>query len=78
MTETLNEVEIRILGSLIEKELTTPQYYPLSLNALKQACNQKSNRDPVVEYDENTVMEGVRSLQRKGLIIAQIQGKIFC
>jgi len=69
MTETLNEVEIRILGSLIEKELTTPQYYPLSLNALKQACNQKSNRDPVVEYDENTVMEGVRSLQRKGLII---------
>ncbi len=56
-------VEIRILGSLIEKETTTPQYYPLSLNALTNACNQKSNRDPVMNLDEETVeriLDGLR------------------
>jgi len=63
----LNEVEIRVLASLIEKEGTTPEYYPLSLNALTLACNQKTNRDPVVSYDENTVSEALGSLRAKGL-----------
>ena len=48
MTNPLNDIEIRILGSLMEKSLATPEYYPLSLNALTNACNQKSNRDPVL------------------------------
>ena len=51
----LSEVETRVLGSLVEKELTTPEYYPLSLNALVNACNQKSNRDPVMNLNENAV-----------------------
>jgi len=51
----LTETEVRVLGSLMEKELATPDYYPLSLNALTNACNQKSNRDPVVSCDEETV-----------------------
>jgi hypothetical protein len=63
----LNETEIRIVGCLIEKEMTTPEYYPLSLNALTNACNQKSNRDPVVSYDETTVANGLESLREKGL-----------
>src|SRR3978361_583946 len=52
--EPLHPVEIRVLGSLLEKEVTTPEYYPLSLNALVNAANQKSNREPVVDYDEDT------------------------
>lgn len=63
----LDEREIRILGCLIEKELTTPEYYPLSLNSLTNACNQKSNRNPVVSYDEAFVQQGLNSLQSKGL-----------
>lgn len=58
----LNPIEIRILGSLMEKEVTTPDIYPLSLNALTRACNQKSNRYPVVEYDENTVLQALDGL----------------
>jgi len=61
----LSEVEARILGCLLEKKKTTPEYYPLSLNALRNACNQKSSRDPVVQYDEATVEEGVFSLRDK-------------
>ncbi|HXP78844.1 MAG TPA: DUF480 domain-containing protein, partial [Verrucomicrobiae bacterium] len=57
----LNEVETRVLGSLVEKELTTPEYYPLSLNALVNACNQKSNRDPVMNLDEGAVREALRT-----------------
>jgi hypothetical protein len=60
-------VETRVLGSLIEKELTTPEYYPLSLNALVNACNQKSNRDPVMNLDEEAVSEAMRALDKKGL-----------
>jgi uncharacterized protein YceH (UPF0502 family) len=52
--EILNEVEVRVLGALIEKDITTPDYYPLSLNALVNACNQKNNREPVTAYDENS------------------------
>jgi len=63
----LSDVETRVLGSLVEKELTTPEYYPLSLNALVNACNQKSNRDPVMSLDEEAVREALRSLDKKGL-----------
>jgi len=63
----LNEVETRVLGSLVEKELTTPDYYPLSLNALLNACNQKSNRDPVMNLNENAVSQALRSLDKEGL-----------
>jgi uncharacterized protein len=63
----LNEVEVRVLGSLVEKEITTPDYYPLSLNALINACNQKSNREPTMDLDEETVRQGLYGLQDKGL-----------
>ncbi len=63
----LNDVEARVLGSLIEKEITTPDYYPLSLNALVNACNQKSNRDPVMNLDEETVRQALDDLNQKGL-----------
>src|ERR1043165_4557623 len=58
-------VEIRVLGSLLEKQRTTPDTYPLSLNALRLACNQATNRDPVVEYDEATIRQAVAALSRK-------------
>jgi uncharacterized protein YceH (UPF0502 family) len=63
----LNEVEIRVLGSMIEKQITLPDYYPLSLNALVNACNQKSSRNPVVSYDEQTVLRALDSLREKSL-----------
>ena len=63
----LSDVETRVLGSLVEKELTTPEYYPLSLNALVNACNQKSNRDPLMNLDEEAVREALRTLDKKGL-----------
>jgi uncharacterized protein YceH (UPF0502 family) len=56
-----------VLGSLVEKELTTPEYYPLSLNALVNACNQKSNRDPAMNLEEDAVREALRTLEKKGL-----------
>ena len=59
-------VEIRVLGCLIEKQRTTPDVYPLSLNALRLACNQSTNRDPVVEYDEQAVVEALRRLALRG------------
>jgi uncharacterized protein len=64
----LNEVEVRVLGSLAEKQVTTPDYYPLTLNALLHACNQISNRDPVVQYDERQVTEAVDSLRMRNLV----------
>jgi uncharacterized protein YceH (UPF0502 family) len=63
----LNEVEARVLGSLIEKDITTPDYYPLSLNALVNACNQKSNREPVMNLDEDAVREAICGLEKDGL-----------
>lgn len=63
----LSAEELRVLGCLVEKELTTPQQYPLTLNALTLACNQSSNRDPVVSYDARTVEEVVTSAKTKGL-----------
>jgi uncharacterized protein YceH (UPF0502 family) len=68
MLETLTEAEARVLGSLVEKQLTTPEYYPLTLNALTAACNQKSNRDPVVSYDETVILGAVDSLRDKNLV----------
>ena len=67
MNIILNDVETRVLGSLIEKDLTTPEYYPLSLNALVHACNQKSNRDPLMNLDEDAVRQALRSLNQKEL-----------
>jgi uncharacterized protein len=61
----LTEIETRVLGSLIEKDITTPDYYPLSLNALVNACNQKNNRDPVMTLDESAVREALSTLQEK-------------
>src|SRR6202140_2791623 len=63
----LNEVETRVLGSLVEKDVTTPDYYPLSLNALINACNQKNNRDPVMNLDEDAVRQALTTLQDKRL-----------
>jgi uncharacterized protein YceH (UPF0502 family) len=62
-------VEVRVLGALIEKEITTPEYYPLSLNALVNACNQKSNRDPVVSYDDDEVERALASLRARGFAL---------
>jgi uncharacterized protein YceH (UPF0502 family) len=63
----LNDIETRVLGALIEKEITTPEYYPLSLNALLNACNQKSNREPVMTLDEDAVRQALRSLSDQTL-----------
>ncbi len=67
MEALLNSVEVRVLGALIEKEITTPEYYPLTLNSLTTACNQKSNRDPVVSLEEKAVVRALESLREKGL-----------
>jgi uncharacterized protein YceH (UPF0502 family) len=67
MDIVLDVMEVRILGCLIEKEMTTPEYYPLSLNALTNACNQKSNRSPVLSVDESAVLRGLDGLRQKGL-----------
>ena len=67
MQALLNPVEARVLGALVEKQITTPDYYPLTLNGLTTACNQKSNRFPVVAFDEKTVVGAQESLRDKGL-----------
>jgi uncharacterized protein YceH (UPF0502 family) len=63
----LDSAELRVLGALMEKEATTPDYYPMSLNALVNACNQKSNREPVVSFDEEAVETALHELRAKGL-----------
>ncbi|HEX8748172.1 MAG TPA: DUF480 domain-containing protein [Pyrinomonadaceae bacterium] len=68
MPTILAEVEVRVLGALVEKQITTPEYYPLTLNSLVLACNQKSNRSPVVSYDEETVNHAIESLRGKNLV----------
>ena len=70
----LDAAEARVLGSLLEKEIATPDYYPLSLNALVNACNQKSNREPVVSYDQDTVETALEGLRAKGLAVRMIGG----
>lgn len=69
---SLNAVELRVLGSLIEKYKVTPDYYPLTLNALTLACNQKTSRKPVVEYDEQTVVMALDSLKKLSLVATAI------
>ncbi|RPJ07046.1 MAG: DUF480 domain-containing protein [Deltaproteobacteria bacterium] len=76
METNLDTMEIRVLGSLIEKQLATPEYYPLSLNALLNACNQKSNREPVVAYDEQTVQGAVAKLVQRGLVLKSEVGRV--
>lgn len=71
MNLELSLYETRVIGALLEKEITTPEQYPLSLNALTNACNQKSNREPVLELDESTVQETVDELVKKHLVSAQ-------
>jgi len=65
--DPLTDVEVRVLGSLIEKDITTPDYYPLSLNALVNACNQKNNRDPVMTLEDDSVSHALATLQEKRL-----------
>jgi uncharacterized protein YceH (UPF0502 family) len=72
----LNAEELRVLGSLMEKSKTTPDYYPMTINALTAACNQKSSRRPVVEYDEDTVAQALNTLKRRGLISTATGGSI--
>ncbi len=74
MEITLNEHEVRVLGSLIEKELTTPEYYPLTLNSLTTACNQKSNRDPVMTLSEEDVVRSLEKLRFKQLALLSADG----
>jgi uncharacterized protein YceH (UPF0502 family) len=74
MDTTLNDNEVRVLGSLIEKELTTPEYYPLSLNSLTNACNQKSNRDPVMALTEEDIVRALDSLRFKQLVVLSADG----
>jgi uncharacterized protein YceH (UPF0502 family) len=64
----LSAEEVRVVGALIEKQVTTPEYYPLTLNALRQACNQLSNREPVVAFDERTVVWALESLRDRKLV----------
>jgi uncharacterized protein len=68
MSEHLTEIEARIVSALVEKQLTTPEYYPLTLNALVAACNQKTNREPVVNYDEQTVQNALEDLRDKNIV----------
>jgi uncharacterized protein YceH (UPF0502 family) len=67
--ETLHPVEVRVLGALLEKDIATPEYYPLTVNSLQNACNQKSSREPVVHYDEDTVVQALELLKTKGLAV---------
>ncbi len=68
MLETLNEIEARVVGALVEKQLTTPEYYPLTLNALVSACNQKNNREPVMTLDADTVSAAIENLRDRNLV----------
>src|SRR5438874_3057910 len=67
MSMQLTEIEVRVLGSLIEKQITTPEYYPLTVNALVAACNQKNNRNPVTSYSESEVDDALYTLRDKNL-----------
>lgn len=73
LVELTNE-EIRVLGSLIEKSRATPEYYPMTINSLRAACNQKSSRRPVVTYSETTIIETIDKLRKKGLVSTVVGG----
>jgi uncharacterized protein YceH (UPF0502 family) len=72
----LDAAELRVLGSLMEKSKTTPDYYPMTINGLTAACNQKTSRKPVVQYDEGTVAEALNTLKKRGLISTATGGSI--
>jgi len=72
----LNAIELRVLGSLIEKSKTTPDYYPMTVNALTAACNQKTSRKPVVDYDEETVTAALNSLKSQSIVSTAVGGSI--
>ncbi len=72
----LTPIEVRVLGCLIEKETTTPEYYPLSVNALQNACNQTSNRNPIVSYDAQTVTAALDQLKEKGFVSPTLVGRV--
>jgi uncharacterized protein YceH (UPF0502 family) len=74
MERILDALEVRVLGCLVEKDLATPEYYPLTLNALTNACNQKSNREPVMQLDETDVVRALDSLRRKQLAHQSAEG----
>jgi uncharacterized protein YceH (UPF0502 family) len=74
MERLLDEIEVRVLGCLIEKDLATPEYYPLTLNALTNACNQKSNRDPVMLLEETDVVRALDSLRQKQMAHQSAEG----
>jgi uncharacterized protein YceH (UPF0502 family) len=66
--ELLHPIEVRVLGALLEKDMATPEYYPLTVNSLQNACNQKSSREPVVNFDESTVHQALELLKNKGFV----------
>src|SRR5690606_39841065 len=70
----LSAEEVRLLGALIEKSKATPEYYPMTINALQAACNQKTSRKPVVSYDEHTIIATLDSLRKKGLVSTVVGG----
>jgi uncharacterized protein YceH (UPF0502 family) len=72
----LDAVELRVLGSLMEKSKTTPDYYPMTINGLTTACNQKTSRRPVVQYDDDTVATALNTLKRRGLVSTATGGSI--
>jgi uncharacterized protein YceH (UPF0502 family) len=72
----LNAEELRVLGVLMEKSKTTPDYYPMTINSLTLACNQKTSRKPVVQYDEDTVAQALNTLKRRGLVSTATGGSI--
>lgn len=74
MLPLLNAEEIRVLGSLMEKSKVTPEYYPMTVNGLLTACNQKTSRNPVVQYDESTVISTLDALKKKGLVSTVVGG----
>jgi uncharacterized protein YceH (UPF0502 family) len=76
MNYHLTDIEVRILGSLIEKKLSTPNYYPLTLNSLTLACNQKTSRNPVTEYTEDNVLSTIKGLILKRLIWESTLGRV--
>src|ERR1041384_997081 len=76
MQVTLSPVEARVVGALIEKEITTPEYYPLSLNALTNACNQKSNRDPILHLEESEIRRALNHLESQSLVRSVGDGRV--
>jgi hypothetical protein len=74
MERLLDEIEVRVLGCLVEKDLATPEYYPLTLNALTNACNQKSNREPVMLLDDTDVVRALDSLRQKQMAHQSAEG----